>query len=362
MPWPTTISASSCRPRVSSTRRSPNTAGHRDQARPGRGTSQPRRSPWAQGNSTRPSPNTARRSDSSPTTPMPTTTSATPWVQGKLDEAIAEYRTRDPTQARLCRSPHQPRLRPGGPGQARRGDRRISRRDPTQARPRRGPQQPRASRCTAQGKLDEAIAEYRRPSDSSPTTPRPTTISASPCVPGEARPGHRRIPARHRDQARLCLARSSLGLALKTQGLFSKAWQSWTRPRVGSQQPGWRYPTEQWVRECRRLVEPDARLPALLGGECRSRTPTSGLCSRTSATRSRSTPPRPGSGMRRSRTGPCWRRTSTRATATMPPAPRLCPAVERQGRPAARRRRAGVAPEAGPRLAEGRPGRLDQSR
>ena len=92
--------------------------------------------------------NTARRSGSSPTTPRPTTTSATPWP----------------------------------PGQARRGHRRIPRGDPAQARLRRGP------RTTSGVILCEGKRDYprrrrnaARRSGSSPTTPRPTTTSASPC-------------------------------------------------------------------------------------------------------------------------------------------------------------------------------------
>ena len=36
---------------------------------------------------------------------------------------------------------------------------------------------------------------------------------------------------------------------------------------LGSKQPGWRYPSSEWVRECERLVALDARLPAILKGD-----------------------------------------------------------------------------------------------
>ena len=98
------------------------------QARLRRGPLQPRHRPASPGEARRGrSPRTARRSGSSPTSPRPTSTSAIALRrQGKLDEA----------------------------------DRRLPRGDPAQARPRRGPQQPR-HRPGGQGKLDEAIAEYR---------------------------------------------------------------------------------------------------------------------------------------------------------------------------------------------------------
>ncbi len=63
--------------------------------------------------------------------------------RGRLVEAEAEFREADPPQARLCRRPHQPRLRPGGPGEARRGGGRAPRGRPDQARRRVGPRRPR---------------------------------------------------------------------------------------------------------------------------------------------------------------------------------------------------------------------------
>ncbi len=114
--------------------------------------------------------------------------------RGKLAEAIAEYRTAirlNPDDAAAHnnfglalqsrgswtrRSPNYRaaiRLKPDhaeahynlgialdSPGEAGRGDRRIPRGDPAQARLRRGPLQPR-HRPEDQGKLDEAIAEFR---------------------------------------------------------------------------------------------------------------------------------------------------------------------------------------------------------
>jgi serine/threonine-protein kinase len=36
---------------------------------------------------------------------------------------------------------------------------------------------------------------------------------------------------------------------------------------LGSKKPGWRYPSEQWVRRCERMAEVDAKLPAILSGQ-----------------------------------------------------------------------------------------------
>jgi hypothetical protein len=37
--------------------------------------------------------------------------------------------------------------------------------------------------------------------------------------------------------------------------------------KLGSKQPGWRYPSARWVQDCERLVELDARLPAVVNGQ-----------------------------------------------------------------------------------------------
>jgi hypothetical protein len=37
--------------------------------------------------------------------------------------------------------------------------------------------------------------------------------------------------------------------------------------KLGSEQPGWKYPSAKWVRRAEALVELDARLPAILRGE-----------------------------------------------------------------------------------------------
>ena len=101
--------------------------------------------------------------------------------QGKLDEAIAAYREAIRLKPDYADGPQQPRHRPAGPGEA--ATRPIAAYrdgDPAQARRRRGPQQPRHR----PGRPGEArrgrSPRTARRSGSSPTSPRPTTTSASP--------------------------------------------------------------------------------------------------------------------------------------------------------------------------------------
>ena len=152
------------------------------QARLRRVPTQPRQRPAAtRGSWRRRSPSTARPSGSSPTTPMPHNNLGNALHdQGKLEEAIAEYRDGDPAQARLRRGPQQPRQRPA----ATRGS--WTRRSPNTAR-RSGssPTTPRptttsATPCATRGSWRRRSPNTARPSGSSPTTPRPTTTSATP--------------------------------------------------------------------------------------------------------------------------------------------------------------------------------------
>src|SRR5262249_8795524 len=46
---------------------------------------------------------------------------------------------------------------------------------------------------------------------------------------------------------------------------------------LGSQAPGWPYPSAAWVRHCERLAELDRRLPAVLGGDARPASAAEGL-------------------------------------------------------------------------------------
>jgi serine/threonine-protein kinase len=66
------------------------------------------------------------------------------------------------------------------------------------------------------------------------------------------------------------LAHCNLGLVLKNRGLFRESLESLERGHeLGSRQPGWKYPSEQWVLEARRLVLLESSLPSFLKGEAR---------------------------------------------------------------------------------------------
>jgi tetratricopeptide (TPR) repeat protein len=63
-------------------------------------------------------------------------------------------------------------------------------------------------------------------------------------------------------------AHCNLGYILKTKGQFRDALAAYERGHeLGSQSPGWQYPSAQWIRECQRLVEMDAKLPKVLNGD-----------------------------------------------------------------------------------------------
>jgi tetratricopeptide (TPR) repeat protein len=63
-------------------------------------------------------------------------------------------------------------------------------------------------------------------------------------------------------------AQCNLGQALRKQGHFAKALEALKRGhQLGSQRPGWPYPSARWVEDCQRLLALDTRLPAILKGE-----------------------------------------------------------------------------------------------
>jgi superkiller protein 3 len=86
-----------------------------------------------------------------------------------------------------------------------------------------------------QGKVEEAIGCYRQ---------------AITLVPGHAK------------------AHCNLGGALRQQGRFTESLASFRRGHeLGSKTPGWPCPSALWVRQARRLVELDGKLPAFLKGD-----------------------------------------------------------------------------------------------
>jgi serine/threonine protein kinase/Flp pilus assembly protein TadD len=64
------------------------------------------------------------------------------------------------------------------------------------------------------------------------------------------------------------LINCNLGHALRNKGQFADALPYYRRGHeIGSKGPRWSYPSAEWVKECERLVELDARLPAVLSGK-----------------------------------------------------------------------------------------------
>ena len=60
----------------------------------------------------------------------------------------------------------------------------------------------------------------------------------------------------------------NLGIALLKQGEYTQALIALERGHeLGSRRKDWRYPSAEWVRECRRRIELDGRLAAVLRGE-----------------------------------------------------------------------------------------------
>jgi tetratricopeptide (TPR) repeat protein len=63
-------------------------------------------------------------------------------------------------------------------------------------------------------------------------------------------------------------AHCNLGHALRNQGRLVEALEELRRGHaLGSQRPGWPFPSADWVRQCERLVNLDRKLPAVLSGE-----------------------------------------------------------------------------------------------
>ncbi len=66
------------------------------------------------------------------------------------------------------------------------------------------------------------------------------------------------------------LAHINLGHTLRQQGRLEESLAHFKRGHeLGARQPGWRYPSAQWVRDAERLVALDRKLPAVLSGQAR---------------------------------------------------------------------------------------------
>jgi Flp pilus assembly protein TadD len=122
-----------------------------------------------------------------------------------------------------------------------------------------------------QGQLEEAVAAYREAIRLKKDYPLAhCNLGIALTKQGrldQAVPAHREAIRLKKDYAE---AHCNLGLLLQQQGQFAEALVALKRGHeLGSRNPRWPHPSAQWVRQCERLVQLDARLPALLRGEAK---------------------------------------------------------------------------------------------
>src|SRR5262249_15967319 len=116
------------------------------------------------------------------------------------------------------------------------------------------------------GQLDEAIEAYRE----ALRIKKDFALAHNNLgIPLEARGQLDEAIAAYREAVRLnkdfAEAHCNLGLLLGQQGQFREALEEVRRGHeLGSRNPGWRYPSAQWVRQSERLVELDERLSDFL--------------------------------------------------------------------------------------------------
>jgi tetratricopeptide (TPR) repeat protein len=121
----------------------------------------------------------------------------------------------------------------------------------------------------AKGRLNEAIASYRRAVEADPN------YAAAHNNLGNALAGKGQVDeaiASYRCaldiDSKLAEAHCNLGQALHRKGRFAESLASLRRGHeLGSKQPGWQYPSGQWVRDAERLAALEGKLPAILRGE-----------------------------------------------------------------------------------------------
>jgi serine/threonine-protein kinase len=119
-----------------------------------------------------------------------------------------------------------------------------------------------------QGKHEEAEKEYREALRIKPDY-LPAHNNLGVLLVGQGRPAE--AEGEYREAIRIQPdnpeAHCNLGLLLRDQGRFREALDELRRGHeLGTRDPRWNYPSAKWVEDCRRLVECDALLPAVLNG------------------------------------------------------------------------------------------------
>jgi tetratricopeptide (TPR) repeat protein len=123
----------------------------------------------------------------------------------------------------------------------------------------------------AQNKLDEAVAAYRESIRLQPDLASPhSNLGIVLQVQGKLDAAVAAFREAIRLEPNHAVAHCYLGLSLRSQGDYDGALVALRRGHeLGTNRPGWRYPSAQWVAETERQAGLARRLPALLKGEDR---------------------------------------------------------------------------------------------
>jgi serine/threonine-protein kinase len=119
------------------------------------------------------------------------------------------------------------------------------------------------------GQIDKAMAEYRQtlrfqPSNADAWFHLGKHLAARGATVGAMDAMRQAIHCKPDFAEAYC----NLGKLLEGEGRLAEALPLLERgDELGSRQPGWRYPSEKWVTDCKRYLELDKRLPAVLRGE-----------------------------------------------------------------------------------------------
>ena len=124
---------------------------------------------------------------------------------------------------------------------------------------------------SSQDRFKEAEAAYRQAIQLKPDYPE-AHINLGLTLHGQDR--FKEAEATYRQAIRLKpdypKAHFNLGGALRDQGRFAESLEALRQGHaLGSKLPGWRYPSDLWVGEAERLIDLDAKLPAVLAGDAK---------------------------------------------------------------------------------------------
>jgi tetratricopeptide (TPR) repeat protein len=137
--------------------------------------------------------------------------------------------------------------------------------DPTTALPHAG----LGNVLTALRQLEAAIQEYRKaieldPKDSRPHKNLGNVFSEKQQLDAAIQEYRKAIDLDPKNAEAHC----NLADTLRQKGLLMESLDEYRKGhRLGSNQPGWRHPSAQWVRTAERLVELDGKLAAILEGK-----------------------------------------------------------------------------------------------